>query len=267
MGAHLEFGHYRNRPLLNTLSSDHAVPGVIRQGVKAVLRNRIVDVELEGIKFRCYPSQNVHDMEIASGTLFQEEREELSFMSKHLEAGGTLVDVGANIGALCIPLLMRAKAPVTAVAIEPNPKNVERLRYNAGLNGLTNINVVPCAVGPSGKAKLWLHSRANCGKASLVMVAKSYTSAFVEVECRPLLQILHEAQVESIAVLKIDIEGFEDRALGPLFKEGPQSLWPAAIVIEHAQRGNWEEDCIELILSCGYVVEKSNHMNTMLRRS
>jgi len=261
----LEFGYYRNTPLLNALSSNTSVPGVLRQALKAVLRNRTVDVELEGIKFRCYPSQNVHDMEIACGTLFQQERAELSFMAKYLEGGGCLVDVGANIGALCIPLAMKAKAPVTVVAIEPNPKNAERLRYNAGINGLTNIIVAPYAVGPSGKAKLYLHSHANSGKASLGMVSKSYTSASIEVECRPLLQILEEAAVPSIAVLKVDVEGFEDRVLVPFFNAAPRSLWPAAVNIEHAHRGIWSEDCIDLMLGSGYAIELTTEMNTMLR--
>ncbi len=263
----MEFGYYRNAPLLNALSSNRSVPGILRQALKAAFRNRTVDVELEGIKFRCYPSQNVHDMSIACGTLFEEEREELSFMAKYLQAGGCLVDIGANIGALSIPLAIKAEAPVTVVAIEPNPKNVERLRYNAQINGLTNFIVVPCAVGPSGKAKLFLHSYANSGKASLEMVSKSYTSASIDVECRPLLQILEEADVSSIAVLKIDIEGFEDKALVPFFKTAPRSLWPKAVNIECAHRGLWAEDCVALMVGSGYVIETATKMNTMLRLS
>ncbi|MFY9639477.1 MAG: FkbM family methyltransferase [Rhodomicrobium sp.] len=263
----MEFGFYRNAPLLNALSSNRNVPGLLRQAVKAAFRNRTVDIELEGIKFRCYPSQNVHDMSIVCGTLFEEERVELSFMAKYLHDGGVLVDVGANIGALGIPLAIKAKAPLTVVAIEPNPKNVGRLRYNAQINGLTNFIVVPYAVGPSGKAKLFLHSHANSGKASLEMVSKSYTSASLDVECRPLLQILEEADVPSVTVLKIDIEGFEDKALVPFFKTAPRSLWPKAVNIERAHHGLWAEDCIALMAGSGYVIEIENKMNTMLRLS
>ena len=261
----MEFGYYRNGPLLNALSSNKSVPGILRQALKAVFRNRTVDVELEGIKFRCYPNQNVHDMSIACATLFEEEREELSFMAKHLEGGGCLVDVGANIGALSIPLAVKAKAPLTVLAIEPNPENVKRLRYNAQINGLRDFIVAAFAAGPSGKAKLYLHSRANWGKASLGQVRKSYTSASIDVECRPLLQILDEADISSIAVLKIDVEGFEDRVLVPFFNAAPHSLWPAAVSIERMHRGMWAEDCIELMLRLGYVVETATGMNSMLR--
>ena len=260
----LAFGSYPNRQFINVLSSNTRVPGVVRQGMKAAFRNRIADVELEGVKFRCYPSQNVHDMEIASGVLFDEEREEMEFMLKHLERGGYLVDVGANIGAISIPLAMRAKAPVSVLAIEPNPANVERLRYNATINGLTDFIIAPYAAGPAGKAKLFLHSRSNWGKASLRKVRKSFTSAFIEIECKPLLQILEEAGILSVAVLKIDVEGFEDQALVPFFKTAPEPLWPKAVVIEHALRGIWAEDCIVHMLASGYVVEKQTRMNTML---
>lgn len=59
----------------------------------------------------------------------------------------TVLDVGANIGSVCIPAVARGLAS-TAVAIEPEPVNVALLRANVALNGLTDrISVVPAAAG------------------------------------------------------------------------------------------------------------------------
>ena len=67
-----------------------------------------------------------------------------------------------------------------------------------------------------------------------------------------LQRILDEAGVTRIDALKIDIEGFEDRALIAFFKEAPQTLWPRAVVIEHLSRDEWQQDCIADMIARGY---------------
>lgn len=49
----------------------------------------------------------------------------------------TLIDVGANIGPICIPAVARGYVE-SAVAIEPEPNNLRLLRANVALNGLEN---------------------------------------------------------------------------------------------------------------------------------
>ncbi len=53
----------------------------------------------------------------------------------------TLVDVGANIGVICIPAVARGYCR-KAVAIEPHPENCRILRANISLNGLHEKIVV-----------------------------------------------------------------------------------------------------------------------------
>lgn len=58
-----------------------------------------------------------------------------------------LIDVGANIGTICIPAVNRGHA-ARALAIEPHPVNCRLLRANAALNGLSHRIVVhECAAG------------------------------------------------------------------------------------------------------------------------
>ncbi len=259
----MEFGYYRKRPLLNALAHGKRIPDRLRKAVRIAFRGLRTDVELEGIKFRCYPNQNHHDLAIACGTLFGDEKEEYDFLQSHLRDGGILVDIGANIGAICIPVALRTGARV--LAIEPNPVNVEHLRYNAGINSLTDFAIAPYAVGPAGAAKLWLNRLSNAGTASIHKKKKG--AGFVEIECRPLSRILEDAGIKSITALKIDIEGFEDRALGPFFKEAPEAMWPKAVIVEHAHSRLWQNDIIESMKAAGYCQTDRTATNAYLVRS
>ena len=68
---------------------------------------------------------------------------------------GILLDVGANIGMICIALLRRGIF-ARAVAVEPSPRNLRLLRHNVAQNGLgERVAVVPCALS-SEKGELEL---------------------------------------------------------------------------------------------------------------
>ena len=59
----------------------------------------------------------------------------------------TFVDVGANIGSICLPLVKTGRV-ASALAIEPDPTNVALLRANIVLNGLEpRVTVHNTAVG------------------------------------------------------------------------------------------------------------------------
>jgi hypothetical protein len=81
-----------------------------------------------------------------------------------------------------------------------------------------------------------------------------------------LARILGDAGVASVDALKIDIEGFEDRALVPFFEEAPQSLWPRAVVIEHLSRDEWQQDTIADMIARGYAEAARTRSNTLLKR-
>ena len=70
----------------------------------------------------------------------------------------------------------------------------------------------------------------------------------------------------SVDALKIDIEGFEDRALIAFFNEAPPVLWPRVVVIEHLSRDEWQQDCIADMIARGYREAGRTRSNTLLRR-
>lgn len=63
-----------------------------------------------------------------------------------LQAGDTVIDVGANIGMFALwtePQIPRGRL----ICIEPNPRALECLRMNVCRKGLHNVIIVPAAAG------------------------------------------------------------------------------------------------------------------------
>jgi len=71
---------------------------------------------------------------------------EVDFLAETLGPAGTLYDVGANIGAISVPLA--ARLPDARIhAFEPQPALCELLRRNLAMNGLANASAWHAALG------------------------------------------------------------------------------------------------------------------------
>ena len=115
-----------------------------------------------------------------------------------------LIDVGANIGTIVIPALVRGLMQ-TATAIEPHPTNLRLLRANLALNGLSErVRVLAQAVGAESHASLFLtESSTNSGNHSIGRTGLPVASTRLDdVDCP------HDG-----ALLWMDIEGYEGHAL------------------------------------------------------
>src|SRR4051812_36587709 len=75
------------------------------------------------------------------------EPETLAAALAHLPPSGIFVDVGANIGALALPLAA-TRPDAHIVCIEADPEIAAILRSNVALNNRQNIRVIECIAGP-----------------------------------------------------------------------------------------------------------------------
>ena len=80
-------------------------------------------------------------------------------------------------------------------------------------------------------------------------------------EIRTLTDILDQAGVDAIAVLKIDVEGFEMAALGPFFRNAPRTRWPRRICIEHLGE---KSDVMAMLAEAGYRLVRNTRNNALL---
>ena len=200
------------------------------------------DVMQNGMKLRLYPAEN-HCDRIIFGRRMLPEQAEHEALLPYLSDGMTVVDVGANVGSYSCYIGNRVH-DARIVAFEPHPRTHAKLLFNLSANDLPTGDVLNCALGEvETTMALWSDGGSNIGHTSLLPEGTANAKVSVDVPVRVLPDVLRERGVARVDLLKIDIEGFEDRALMPLL-EGHEDVWPRAVLIERSHGDLWARDVI-----------------------
>ncbi|MCP3379146.1 FkbM family methyltransferase [Bradyrhizobium sp. CCGUVB4N] len=225
-----------------------------------LLRGGPVDVQYQGASFRFYHQGSATER----GALFNPDYnlDELDFLRQHTQAGGTFVDVGANVGTFALVMARQVGTNGKVVAIEPHPLTFGRLSFNHAASKATQVRLVQAAAGDSDGELMIESGGGNLG-ATHVVTGPASTDA-IKVPSLRLTRILEEAGVTQVDSLKIDVEGFEDRVLIGFFRDAPQALWPRAVVIEHLSQNEWQQDCIADMVARGFTIARKTRSNTFL---
>lgn len=217
-------------------------------------KQNFLDGTVLGLQLRLHPSDNITDREVYFLTK-SFDRQEREFMHSVLQEDSVFVDVGANSGVFSALALQSLSAKGMLLALEPNPVMFDRLVTNLSLNAPTaQLHVYP--VGASeAPGTFTLHVKgSNLGGGSLMDRPAEFGD--VSVQCRPLWEVVQEANLPRIDFLKIDVEGYEPFALNPFFSQAPKSHWPRYINIESPEGIDFQ--------SLGYVVVLKTDQNTIL---
>ena len=219
-----------------------------------------VDLHYYGLVFRLHPRRNT----IESKMMFsakQRESAELKMIKHHLATGGVFVDIGANIGYYALNAARLGADRV--LAIEPNPMILARLQDNIALNKLSSkIKVHEVAVGATKGVADLIISENDFGSSSIVN--KTVGENHINVQVKPLIEILKQEGAKMADVIKIDIEGMEDRALFPYFEAIKPKQYPKLIVMEDGINAHWERDILSWLLANGYHKAGRTRGNIML---
>lgn len=124
--------------------------------------------------------------------------------------GGTLIDIGANIGLVCVPVVERTRA--RAISFEPEPENYSYLARNVSRHGLDE-RVRCCALAcheSAGHLPLYLSSD-NLGDHRLQRTAASAVTdqRVITVETQRLDDVLCHEELVHPVVMKVDAQGSE----------------------------------------------------------
>ena len=230
-------------------------PPRVKRRLRRLARRRPgpFDVTVDGLRFRAYPAENYCDRVLVGQGRLPEPSEHAALCA-YLAAGMTFVDIGANVGAYSV--FVGHHAPGAAIlAFEPHPRTSAKLRFNLAANGI-EAQVIEAAVGPAveggGRMDLWSDGGGNIGHTSLLPQATSNAKVKVSVPVVPLAEALAERGIERVDVLKIDVEGFEDRALAPFLEAAPDALLPRAILLEHEHSVLWRSDLASMLAERDY---------------
>jgi FkbM family methyltransferase len=130
----------------------------------------------------------------------------VELLKSKIPTNGVMIDVGANIGSISIPL-SRMRPDITIIAVEASPWIFEVLKRNISANKASNITAVNYAVySESGKTLPMYAPKDLFGKGSLKAV---YTMDAEMVETVTIDDIKTKFNLPAVHFVKVDVEGFE----------------------------------------------------------
>ena len=162
-------------------------------------------VTVRGVTLNVYLEEAVSEVIRQTGDFY--EADILDELREMFPEQRTIVDVGANIGTITLPVAMTG---VECLAFEPAPANAARLAENAELNRLGNVTVIEAAMwSERGTVALRVEGLEGAGTSKVVKAGGDGT---VEVPAATLDQFAGGGAAAP-DLLKIDVEGGELEAL------------------------------------------------------
>jgi len=155
--------------------------------------------------------------ELSQQNIFDIAVSEVAF--RILKAGDRVVDVGANIGYMTSLFAMKAGPRGTVISFEPHPGILERLRRNvarmSSSSATAPIILYDCAMGSrNGVGKLVEPPIFGLNEGAAAIASEKGSAngneTAYDVKIRRLDSVIGEG---SVALLKVDVEGFEAEVL------------------------------------------------------
>jgi FkbM family methyltransferase len=146
---------------------------------------------------------------IAEGDWFEKEME---FWRNSIQAGMTVIDVGANVGLYTFSAAQQVGKAGKVLAVEPFSGCVRCLQETCQLNQLSQVKICAGAASDcSGTVRLALHSASEMNEVIFDNVeAKGKVE---EVSCFTLDSLIASETLDRVDFLKIDAEGHEVQVL------------------------------------------------------
>lgn len=136
-------------------------------------------------------------------------------LTSHLGTGGVFVDVGANSGYFTLIAAGLVGSGGRVIAFEPNPAVRRRLEQNVRRNGFDDrVDIAACALSDRNAERVPLFVPTFDGLATLVPEQTHAASALagapaIDVATRTFDDWLAASSIDTVAMMKIDVEGAE----------------------------------------------------------
>ena len=168
---------------------------VVGRLLRAIRVSHLVTFRVDDMRLRLYPSVNSELYWLKRDIHLSDHR----FLRQVVRPGDTVVDVGANIGALAVQASILVGNAGRVIALEAHPRTYRYLLGNVRLNGCSNIQPINVAVGASQGSVNISDFPDRDDQNRVVAVGTSVPADSLD-------QLLGGTPV---SLLKIDVEGFE----------------------------------------------------------
>jgi FkbM family methyltransferase len=215
------------------------------------------EVEWNECTFKLFPADNVSDKHFWAKGTPDEQSSILKLVSLVEGQKITFWDVGANCGVYSVVVSKKCADGSSIFSFEPNPEMHKRLRKNLTANGLTkskkkSVETRNIALGAEhGQLDLHIYE-GNLGRATLRTDDVKAQDRKITVPVEPIEDYIVQGLDGSLKVLKIDVEGYEDRILMPWVRKIDTLGDIDYLLLEHTHRAHWGEDVIDALEAKGY---------------
>ena len=127
------------------------------------------------------------------------------FVYDFLKPGDTVIDVGANIGCVTAAGSLAVGETGRVFSVEPHPQTFRHLQRTIAINQCANVTCLNIALGAEAGTVNFTDERRKDDNNCVALNAESG----IRVPCVTLASLVEEHSISRIAVMKIDVEGFE----------------------------------------------------------
>lgn len=242
-----------------------------RLGISYYRKRAFKDIEdpidvtiLPGVNARLWPRSSRCEKRVFAGQQIWDNAERnalIKAMRNSTRKPFIFLDVGANVGLYSLILAAKAreeKIPTRILAIEPDTTNRERLEFNIAASG-ADIEVLPVAISDKRGSGSMIGGEVNRGEARLDTDGSSD-----KVKVETLYHICKSNKIFHVNAMKVDIEGYDLKALTCFFAKAPEELWPTLLILETGREPT--TPLLELCEQHGYTITKRAGINSILER-
>jgi FkbM family methyltransferase len=187
---------------------------------------------------------------------------ETTALLEALHRGGTILDIGANIGLIAIPLAARTRSRAGAephvMAFEALSSNYEALVWNVRQNGLESaVRALPIALGAERKSvKIQIEGDDPARTGTANILPASFEFKQIDLEIHALDDLWRDGVIpDDVTLMKIDTDGYDLEILRGARRLLAQQR-PACHVELNLHCLGWHnqtmEDVLELVQGIGY---------------
>ncbi|MGB7876799.1 MAG: FkbM family methyltransferase [Anaerolineales bacterium] len=212
-------------------------------------------------------------------TLRVYEHSEQALFAKYLRGDMTLVDIGANLGLYTVVSMHHLEAGGRIVAFEPHPQTFEILKKNVAANqkngrACPRVDTFKLAATPEPSTLDLRLNPENRGD------NRTYHGTYqgnierwdtMEIEGRPVDDVLAELGIDEVNFVKIDIQGYEQNAISGFQKTLARSqnvillseFWPKGL----QEAGGSAHEYLQMLENLGfklYVLNEKPHGSVTL---